>query len=52
MRLGLHALGIGSGATRGVIDAVKASVDCWCIAPVATPRAAPAELIELKPAIW
>ena len=31
---------------RGVIDAVKASVDCWCIAPVATPRAAPAELIE------
>ena len=31
---------------RGVIDAVKTHVDCWCIAPVATPRAAPVELIE------
>jgi dihydrofolate synthase/folylpolyglutamate synthase len=31
---------------RGVIDAVKTRVDAWCIAPVATPRAAPVELIE------
>jgi dihydrofolate synthase/folylpolyglutamate synthase len=31
---------------RGVIDAVKPHVDCWCIAPVDTPRGAPAELIE------
>ena len=31
---------------RGVIDAVKTRVDCWCIAPVDTPRAASVELIE------
>lgn len=27
MRLGLHALGIGSGATRAVIDAVAAAAE-------------------------
>src|SRR4030081_608349 len=29
MRLGLHALGIGSGATRATIDAVAAAAE-WC----------------------
>lgn len=31
---------------HGVIDAVKAHIDHWCLAPVESPRAAPAELIE------
>jgi dihydrofolate synthase/folylpolyglutamate synthase len=31
---------------RGVVDAVQALIDHWCIAPIDAPRGAPVELIE------